>query len=78
MASANSYGERLNRAREEKGLSMGALARRSGYPLDLVEPLLKGTPIVVSEQMNNELCEALELDAREMWHELRDEVPRKE
>jgi transcriptional regulator with XRE-family HTH domain len=67
MKMAGAYVERLNRAREEQGLSVEALARRSGYPADLVAPLLAGTPVSMSEMMNRELCEALGLDAQEMW-----------
>ncbi len=66
-----SYVERLNRAREEKGLSVAQLSVRCGYPADLVEPLLRGTPIVISEEMNEKLCEALELDAQELWQQNR-------
>ncbi len=61
------YLERLNRAREARGLSADELARRTGYPLDLVEPLLRGEPEAISERMNTEMCEVLGLDAAEMW-----------
>ncbi len=63
----NSYIERLNRAREERGWSVAEIARRSGYPADLVEPLLAGNPVFVSEEMNKELCEALSLDPQALW-----------
>ncbi len=61
------YLDRLKQAMEARRVSADELARRSGYPLDLVEPLLRGEPEVVSERMNVELCEALGLDAAEMW-----------
>jgi hypothetical protein len=71
MEIKTSYVERLNGACEEKGLSVGALAVRSGYPADLVEPLLLGSPIIVSKDMNEKLCEVLDLDANDMWLEYR-------
>ena len=52
-------------------MSVGALAVRSGYPADLVEPLLRGAPTAVSEEMNEKLCRVLGLDAGEMWLETR-------
>lgn len=61
------YIDRLNQAREAKGFSVDSLSRRCGYPANLVAPLFEGQPVVVSEEMNRELCEALELDALEMW-----------
>jgi hypothetical protein len=61
------YLDRLNDAMAARHISADELARRSGYPLDLVAPLLRGEPEVVSEQMNGEMCEALGLDAAEMW-----------
>jgi len=71
QAVQKSYIERLNRACEEKGMSVGTLAVRSGYPAHLVEPLLRGDPIVVSAEMNEKLCQALGLDGGEMWLEYR-------
>lgn len=61
------YVDRLNRARQAKRVSPDELARRCGYPLDLIEPLLRGEPEAMSERMNQELCEVLGLDAAEMW-----------
>jgi hypothetical protein len=61
------YVERLNQAMEARRLPADELARRSGYPLDLVEPLLRGQPEVISERMNHEVCEVLGLDGAEMW-----------
>lgn len=78
MPHNDEYVERLEEARRRKGLTLGELARRSGYPADLVEPLLACRPEgPVSEHMNKELCEALDLDAQEMWrlaHRMRDAV----
>jgi transcriptional regulator with XRE-family HTH domain len=65
------YVERLNRAREEQGLSVDGLAVRCGYPTDLVEPLLRSAPIVLSNDMNEKLCQALGLDPDDLWLEYR-------
>ncbi len=61
------YIDRLNQAREAKGFSIDSLSLRCGYPADLVAPLFEGRPVMVSEDMNRVVCEALELDALEMW-----------
>lgn len=61
------YLDRLNGAMTARGIAADELARRSGYPLDLVAPLLRGEPEVVSERMNDEMCDVLGLNAAEMW-----------
>ncbi len=60
------YIDRINRAREAKGMSIDALALRTGYPADLVVPLLSGAAASFSEELNRELCEALDLDEAEL------------
>jgi hypothetical protein len=72
--SNNAYARQLEEARARTGLSVDEVARRSGYPADLVRPLFAGEPpdADLSEQMNAELCEALGLDAREMWRHARE------
>ena len=67
--SNNAYIDRLEQARIRKDLSVDEVARLSGYPADLVRPLFSGVPpdAELSEGMNAELCEALGLDASEMW-----------
>jgi len=67
MRVPGNYVQQLNHAREERGLSPDELARRCGYPLDLVEPLLRGEPEAISERMNSELCQVLGLDSAKMW-----------
>jgi transcriptional regulator with XRE-family HTH domain len=67
MSVRKAYIERLNQAREARGFSVDSLSRRCGYPADLVAPLFEGRPVMFSEEMNRELCQALDLDAREMW-----------